>query len=147
MLRTFVCEKEGCSGNSFLLESSEENLSLVCNHCHSRYENYDKHEDYIILPNCSSCNSEIFKVYKETEKHNIFYKCVKCGSVPEKIFLDSDGIQVSYEVKLLNEIKEVMKLVEQRMYNLENNIKDLENGQGSLEQSLAYINRYLIDKD
>ena len=29
MLRTFVCEKEGCSGNSFFIESFEENLNLV----------------------------------------------------------------------------------------------------------------------
>lgn len=147
MLRTFVCEKEGCSGNSFFIESFEENLNLVCYHCKTKYENKKISEEYIILPTCSSCNNEIFKVYQETEKNKIFFKCVKCGSVPEKIFLDSDGVQVSYEVKLLNDIKEVMKLVEQRIYNLESSVKDLENGQGVVEQSLAYINRYLIDRD
>ena len=147
MLRTFVCEKEGCSGNSFFIESFEENLNLVCCSCNKKYENKETRYNYIILPNCSSCNNETFKVYRETEKNKMFFKCVKCGSVPEKIFLDSDGVQVSYEVKLLNDIKEVMKLVDQRIYNLENSMKDLENGQGVLEQSLAYINRYLIDRD
>ncbi|MPN63540.1 hypothetical protein SDC9_211304 [bioreactor metagenome] len=40
-----------------------------------------------------------------------------------------------------------MNLVEQRIYNLEVNVKDLERGQSMLEQSLAYINRYLVEKD
>jgi len=147
MLRTFVCEKEGCSGNSFLIESNQEKSNLVCCHCHSKYQNDELIEGYVMLPTCSNCSNEIFKVYKDTDNNKIFYKCIKCGSVPEKIFLDSDGVQVSYEIKLLNDIKEVMKLVEQRIYNLEGNVKDLENGQGLLEQSLAYINRYLIEKD
>ena len=50
-------------------------------------------------------------------------------------------------VKLLNDIKEVMNLLEQRIYNLEGNIKDLENGQNLLEQSLAYINKYIVEKN
>ncbi|MDU3348668.1 MAG: hypothetical protein E7E72_00990 [Clostridium sp.] len=61
--------------------------------------------------------------------------------------MDSDEVQVSYEAKLLNDIKQIMNLVEQRIYNLEVNVKDLERGQSMLEQSLAYINRYLVEKD
>ena len=40
-----------------------------------------------------------------------------------------------------------MNLLEQRIYNLEGNIKDLENGQNLLEQSLAYINKYIVEKN
>lgn len=58
-----------------------------------------------------------------------------------------DGVQVSYEAKLLNDIKQIMNLVEQRIYNLEVNVKDLESSQNILEQSLAYINRYLVEKN
>ena len=47
----------------------------------------------------------------------------------------------------MNDIKQIMSLVEQRIYNLEGNVKDLERSQSILEQSLAYINRYLVEKD
>ena len=69
------------------------------------------------------------------------YKIAKVTSLFE------DGIQVSYEAKLLNDIKGLMSLVEQRIYNLEVNVKDLERGQNLLEQSLAYINKYIVEKD
>ena len=62
-------------------------------------------------------------------------------------YIDSDGIQVSYESKLLNDIKELLYLLEQRMYNLEVKVQSLESSQGILEESLAYINRYLVEKN
>ena len=68
-------------------------------------------------------------MYRDIEKETCYAKCSKCGAVPEKIYIDSDGIQVSYEAKLLNDIKQIMYLVEQRIYNLEVNIKDLERSQ------------------
>lgn len=147
MIRTVVCEKDGCSGNRFYLESEEDNLKLVCAQCESRYNIDVSNNDYIMMPNCSSCNNDTFKVYKDIEKNNIYVKCSKCGAVPEKIYVDLDGVQVSYEAKLLSDIKQIMNLVEQRIYNLEVNVKDLERSQNVLEQSLAYINRYLVEKD
>lgn len=147
MIRTFVCEKEGCSGNIFNIESNEEEGKLSCCQCKAKYDIEVTIEDHIILPNCSACGNDIFKVYMDTEKKGMYIKCIKCGSVPEKVYVDSDGIQVSYEAKLLNDIKGVMSLVEQRIYNLEVNVKDLERGQNLLEQSLAYINKYIVEKD
>lgn len=147
MIRTFVCEKDGCSGNRFFLESEEDSVNLICSQCKSRYNINIRSSDYLLLPNCSNCNNDIFKVYKDIEKDNIYLKCSKCGAVPEKIYIDSDGVQVSYESKLLNDIKQIMNLVEQRIYNLEVNVKDLERSQNILEQSLAYINRYLVEKN
>lgn len=147
MIRTVVCEKDGCSGNRFYLESEEDNLKLICDQCESRYNIDVDNNDYIMMPNCPSCNNDTFKVYRDLEKNNIYVKCSKCGAVPEKIYVDLDGVQVSYEAKLLSDIKQIMNLVEQRIYNLEVNVKDLERSQNILEQSLAYINRYLVEKD
>ena len=147
MIRTFVCEKDGCSGNRFYLESGEDNLNLICAQCESRYNIDISNNDYIMIPNCSNCNNDTFKVYRDLDKNNIYVKCSSCGSVPEKIYVDSDGVQVSYEAKLMNDIKQIMSLVEQRIYNLEGNVKDLERSQSILEQSLAYINRYLVEKN
>ena len=79
--------------------------------------------------------------------YDIYIECTKCGNSPEKVYIDLDGVQVSYEAKLLNDIKQIMNLVEQRIYNLEVNVKDLESSQNILEQSLAYINRYLVEKN
>lgn len=147
MIRTFVCEKEGCSGNIFNIESNEEQGKLSCFQCKAKYNLEVSTEDYIILPNCSTCSNDIFKVYKDTDNKGMYIKCTKCGSVPDKVYVDSDGVQVSYEAKLLNDIKGLMNLVEQRIYNLEVNVKDLERGQNLLEQSLAYINKYIVEKD
>jgi hypothetical protein len=147
MITTFVCEKEGCSGNTFLIKSYEEKLRLVCSHCSAKYDIDLDDQGFITLSNCCSCNNDIFKVYKDKEKGSLYYKCTECGGVPNKVYIDSDGVQVSYEVKLLNDIKGIMSLIEQRIYNLEGNIRDLENGHNLLEQSLAYINRYIVEKD
>lgn len=146
MIRTFVCEKEGCSGNEFIIHNEGDRLYLICSQCDSKYNLDSNAQDFIMLSNCSSCSSDVFKVFRDLERDSIYAKCSKCGGVPEKIYIDSDGVQVSYEGKLLNDIKQTMNLVEQRIYNLESSFKDLESGQNILEQSLAYINRYLIDE-
>ncbi|MBE6052431.1 MAG: hypothetical protein E7212_00745 [Clostridium sartagoforme] len=147
MIRTVVCEKDGCIGNRFYLESQEDSLNLICANCESKYNIGASNNDYIMIPNCSSCSNDTFKVYRDIEKDNIYIQCSKCGAAPEKVYVDLDGVQVSYERKLLSDIKQTMNLVEQRIYNLEVNVKDLERSQNILEQSLAYINRYLVEKD
>ena len=53
MIRTVVCEKEGCSGNTFLIETQGNNLVLTCEHCKSKYEFDISYYDFIILSNCS----------------------------------------------------------------------------------------------
>ncbi|MGL5354391.1 MAG: hypothetical protein ACRDA5_13910 [Clostridium sp.] len=147
MIRTVVCEKEGCSGSRFNIVTDANEIILTCNQCESKY-NYDiSYYDYIMLSNCSKCNNTTFKVFRDVEKDGIYATCTECGAVPEKVYIDPDGVQVSYESKLLNDIKNTLHLIEQRMCNLEVNIQDLEKGQGMLEQSIAYINRYLIDRD
>ena len=53
MIRTVVCEKEGCSGNTFFIETQGNNLVLTCEHCKSKYEFDISYYDFIILSNCS----------------------------------------------------------------------------------------------
>ena len=130
MIRTVVCEKEGCSGNTFFIETQGNNLVLTCEHCKSKYEFDISYYDFIILSNCSKCNNDTFKVFRDTEKEGIYAKCTECGGTPEKIYIDSDGIQVSYEAKLLNDIKELMYQLDQRICNLEVKLQDLEGSQG-----------------
>ena len=74
MIRTVVCEKEGCSGNTFLIETQGNNLVLTCEHCKSKYEFDISYYDFIILSNCSKCN-DTFKVFRDTEKEGIYAKC------------------------------------------------------------------------
>ena len=82
MIRTVVCEKEGCSGNTFFIETQGNNLVLTCEHCKSKYEFDISYYDFIILSNCSKCNNDTFKVFRDTEKEGIYAKCVECGSTP-----------------------------------------------------------------
>ncbi|AYE34188.1 hypothetical protein [Clostridium septicum] len=147
MIRTMVCQKEGCSGNRFRIQADDGKIQLTCDQCKSKYYIETSSDDVIMLPNCSKCNNETFKIFRDVNKKAVYAKCTECGSEPEMMYIDSDGTQVSYEAKLLNDIKEVMSLVEQRMCNLERNVQDLEQGQDMLEQSLAYINRYIVERD
>ena len=147
MIRTIVCEKDGCSGNEFSIETQNGYLRLICENCKSKYEIEMNYHDYIILSNCSKCNNDTFKVFRNTENNNIYIKCTECGDSPEKVYIDADGVQVSYQSKLLNDIKELMVLIDGRISSLEGEIVNLESSQEVLEESLAYINRYLVEKN
>ncbi|SFD47547.1 hypothetical protein [Clostridium uliginosum] len=145
MIRTVVCEKDGCSGNEFYIKSEDNKLKLICKECESIYYHDINYYDFIMLSSCSSCNNNVFKVFKDLDNDNIYAKCTKCGAPPEKIFIDSDGVQVTYEAKLLCDIKDLMHKVDQRVCNLELKLDDLERGQELLEESLAYINKYMCE--
>mgnify|MGYP004444311437 FL=1 len=147
MIRTVVCEKDGCSGNKFLIETESGYLKLTCDNCGSKYELGTKWYEFVILSNCSCCNNNTFKVFKDTESENVYIKCTKCGEAPDKIYVDEDGVQISYEGKILSDIKEAISLMERRMSSLEGKLQGLEAGQNVLEESLAYINRYLVEKN
>ena len=98
-----------------------------------------------MLSTCSSCNNDTFKVFKDTESNNIYAKCIVCGNPPENIFIDADGNQVSYEAKILNDVKDIVYRVEQRINNLERDVESLGSGQVLIEQSMAYINQFLSE--
>ena len=110
MIRTVVCEKEGCSGKifwsspqtsvSFSIESEDGRLKLICKNCLSEYYLDTNYYDFIMLSICSKCNNDGFKIYRDTESNNVYLKCSKCGSPPEKIYIDVDGNQISYEMML-----------------------------------------------
>ena len=147
MIRTVVCEKEGCSGNIFSIESEDGRLKLICKNCSSEYYLDTNYYDFIMLSICSKCNNDGFKIYRDTENNNVYLKCSKCGSPPEKIYIDIDGNQVSYETKVLNDVKDLLYKIEQRIYGMEVKIQDLQGSQNILEVSLAYINKYLVEKN
>ena len=146
MVRTVVCQKEGCCGNTFYIEMVDNKLQAICKDCGSKYLFDIGQYDFIMISSCSICSNDTFKLFKDIEKANIYAKCTKCGGPPEKVYLDSDGIQVSYETKLLQDIKELMYRVDQRICNLDIKVEDMERGQNILEESLAYINKYIVDK-
>lgn len=145
MIRTVVCQKEGCNGNSFYIKTEDNKLVLMCTECDSLYEFDVSYYEFTMLSNCCSCNNDTFKIFKDTEKEGIYAKCVKCGNPPEKIYVDTDGNQVSYNDKILNDVKEIIYRVDQRVCNLERKIEHLEGGQELIEESLAYVTKFLSE--
>ncbi|MGL6185747.1 MAG: hypothetical protein ACRC1T_10255 [Clostridium chrysemydis] len=145
MVRTVVCKKEGCSGNEFIIETTEGKFKATCKECSTEFEMDLNDTGYELLSVCSTCKNGTFKVFRDYDKSKIYAKCTECGNPPEKVFVDIDGIQISYNEKLLEDIKSVVSSVEQRMCNLEIKIEDMERGQAILEESLAYINKYIIE--
>ena len=145
MIRTVVCKKDGCSGNEFNIITEDNRLKLACKDCGSIYYYDVSYYDFAMLSACSKCNNDTFKVFTDVEKEGIYAKCTRCGSPPEKVFIDDEGIQVTYEAKLLHDIKQLMQQIDQRVCNLEIKVDGLEKGQELLEESLAYINRYMAE--
>ncbi|NLK94565.1 MAG: hypothetical protein GX275_05150 [Clostridiales bacterium] len=146
MIMTVVCPEEGCSGNSFYIETKDNLLTAICKKC-GRKQLFDiSYYEYMLTSSCSSCKNNTFKLFKDIKGGGVYAKCMECGSPPEQIYIDSDGIQVSYEVKLLHEVKNLMNQVDQRVCNLELKIEYMEKSQEILEESLAYINKYIIEK-
>lgn len=145
MIRTVVCKKDGCSGNEFNIITEDNRLKLACKDCGSIYYYDVSYYDFAMLSACSKCNNDTFKVFTDVEKEGIYAKCTKCGAPPEKVFIDDEGIQVTYEAKLLHDIKQLMQQIDQRVCNLEIKVDGLEKGQELLEESLAYINRYMAE--
>ena len=145
MIRTVVCTRDGCSGNGFRISMQNGKLKTICIQCGAIYEYDTNFYDYNMLSNCRKCNSHIFKVFKDTENNNIYVKCNECGSLPEKIYIDPEGIQITYEERLLQEIKYLMQKIDQRISNVEIKTDSLEKGQELLEESLAYVNKYITN--
>lgn len=144
MIKTVVCKREGCSGNEFYIETIENKLKLVCKECRTEILIDINNNEFIMLPHCSECNNDVFKLFMDIENKKVYVKCTKCGAPPEMVYIDDDGVQVTYEVKLLQSIKLLMNRLDQRMCNLEVKLDALEKGQDILEESLAYINNYIV---
>lgn len=145
MIRTVVCSKEGCNGNAFFIETRDGMLIAKCKECGAKYEFDVSFYDYDLISSCTSCANDSFKLFKDSEKGSVFGKCTKCGNPPEKVYIDSDGNGVTYEGKKLNEVKDVLYLLEQRIFNIENKVDGLRGGQELLEESIAYLNKFLSD--
>ena len=91
-----------------------------------------------VVKSFESAESVMTKVEVDNESHVKIYIT---------LFVYPDAVIKDLTVSLQNDIKQTMNSVEQRIYNLEVNVKDLEGSQNILEQSLAYINRYLVEKN
>lgn len=145
MIRTIVCQREGCNGNTFYIDSNEGVMKVICKECGSEYKYEVDNNSFLSLANCSSCNNDTFKIFKDTESEKIYAKCTLCGNPPENIFIDADGNQISYEGKILNDVKEIVYRLDQRMNSLEIDIENLGSSQVLIEQSIAYINQFLSE--
>ena len=145
MVQTVVCKKDGCSGNEFYITTEDNELKLTCKDCESTYYYDVSYYEFVMLSSCKKCNNDTFKIFNNLEKQGIYAKCTKCGYPPEKVFIDDEGIQVTYEAKLMQDIKQLMYKIDQRICNLEMKVDGLEKGQELLEESLAYINRYMSE--
>lgn len=144
MIKTVVCKKEGCSGNQFYIETINNKLKIICRECRTENIIDMNNNEFIMLSNCSKCDGNIFKLFIDLETNKVYVKCIKCGAPPDMVYVDEDGVQVTYEDKILQSIKEIMNRVDQRVCNLEMKIDGIEKGQDILEESLAYINKYLV---
>ena len=145
MVQTIVCKKDGCSGNEFYIVTENNKLKLTCKDCGSTYYYDVSYYEFVMLSNCKECRNDTFKVFNNLDDQGIYAKCTRCGAPPEKVFIDNDGVQVTYEGKLLQDIKQFMYQIDQRLCNLELKIDGLEKDQELLEESLAYINKYMSE--
>ncbi|MGL4774333.1 MAG: hypothetical protein ACRC2K_12255 [Clostridium sp.] len=146
MIRTVVCHQDKCDGNKFRINSNDNCIEATCIKCNTLYSFDMSTCDFKFLSSCSACNNDSFKIFKDVDNGGIYAKCIECGNPPEKVYIDSDGVQVSYEEKLLHDVKDLMQRVDQKIMNLEISINEVERGQQILEQSIAYINKFIVEQ-
>ena len=75
-------------------------------------------------------SKELFTKYEEVEPIELY-----------------NSSETEYETKVLNDVKDLLYKIEQRIYGMEVKIQDLQGSQNILEESLAYINKYLVEKN
>ncbi len=143
MIRTKVCEREGCRGNSFNICTEEDKLLLTCVECGEKYMEDAAIYDYVMLSNCCNCNNDSFKIFKETQKPGLYAKCTSCGNPPDKLYIDESGTQLSYEQKKLGELKDLISRLGERLDNIEDKADLLAAEQQVIQQSLGYIAEFV----
>ena len=60
MIRTIVCQREGCNGNAFYINSHDGEMSVVCKECNSEYKYETENNSLLMLSTCSNCNNDTF---------------------------------------------------------------------------------------
>ena len=61
--------------------------------------------------------------------------------------MDQPEENLNLNGEVLNDVKDLLYKIEQRIYGVEVKIQDLQGSQNILEESLAYINKYLVEKN
>lgn len=146
MIRTVVCEKEGCNGSRFYIRTENGNLYMRCKECGEEYCYDVSYYNYTMLSSCSNCNNDLFKIFKDTDREGIYAKCSECGNPPEKIYIDGRGIQVTYEQKKLDELANMIYKIDEKVNAIEDKLQSIKIEQDVLEESMAYINQFLTSK-
>lgn len=121
MLITRVCEKEGCSGNKFYVNTEDKKLNIKCTECGTNYS-FTEEMDYIIAPNCMKCDHEQFKVNRDNKSGELYVNCVQCNNPPRRIYTDGSGNQISYDQIMLVEIKNAVDELTEKMNLLGNDL-------------------------
>jgi hypothetical protein len=114
MLITRVCEKEGCSGNKFYVNTEDKKLKIKCVECGSIY-NFQENMRYIVAPTCIKCDYEQFKINRDNKNGELYINCVQCNNPPRKVYTDDNGTQVSYDQLVLVEIKNAVDELKEKM--------------------------------
>lgn len=146
MIRTMVCEKEGCNGNKFYIKNEGEILYIKCMECGEEYTFDVSYNDYTLMSTCSKCGNDVFKIFKDTEKEGIIVKCAKCGNPPEKFFQDSKGNQITYEESKLQDIQESIYKIDEKLNKIDERLIKIDEEQRFIEESMAYLNKFIASK-
>ena len=151
MIRTVVCEKEGCSGNTFFIETQGNNLVLTCEHCKSKYEFDISYYDFIILSNCSKCNNDTFKVFRDTEKEGIYADA--CVDVLKEVIPTVDNLERALAVD--GSVEDLKKGIEMTIKGFQTSLEKLgveeisveEGFDPNMHQAVMHIQDENLDKN
>ena len=86
MIRTIVCQRDGCNGNAFYINSHDGEMSVVCKECNSEYKYETENNSLLMLSTCSNCNNDTFR-YLKILKAIIYMQNVLFVVIHQKIFL------------------------------------------------------------
>jgi len=105
MVRTVVCQKEGCCGNAFYIETIDNKIQVTCKDCGSKYLFDFSQYDFTVISSCSICNNDTFKLFKDVDNGNIYAKCTNVEDHQRKYIL----IQMEFKYHMKQSCYRILK--------------------------------------
>jgi prefoldin subunit 5 len=142
-IRKAKCEK--CGSIDFKIKQSVGGVIFCCTKCDNKLEEVEYEKYQTLLPSCSKCGEDIFKVIIEQDKEDDTIErwspeCIKCKGTPKSVYIDNG-------YKLINEDERRMLIMKDRIEELEAEVEDNEETINELESEAEDLNNTIEEKD
>jgi uncharacterized coiled-coil protein SlyX len=134
-----------CGNKTFKIKQSVGGVIYRCAKCDNELEEVECDYYETLLPSCSKCGEDIFKVIiRQDEEDDTIERwsaeCIKCKGKPKAVYIDN-------EYKLINEDERTLLIMKDRIEELETELDEKEETISELEEEVQNLNYEIEEKD